>query len=178
MEHLQVILENNNTIKEFAGYYRETVDDKVRVTSSSIKLVGGAIIDILRGKTPKDYDFLDWNDADIKRFVKAGFVYLHETRTATTYKRGDIIVQFLHTKITEFDFMISQTTFRLNNAKLVIDKLSYETKTLIPVSFTNKSMIFASLGRIPHWKKKGFHIKEATYISLVNSARNAPSKNS
>ncbi len=91
MEHLQVILENNNTIKEFAGYYRETVDDKVRVTSSSIKLVGGAIIDILRGKTPKDYDFLDWNDADIKRFVKAGFVYLHETRTATTYKRGDII---------------------------------------------------------------------------------------
>lgn len=136
---------------------------------SNIKLVGGAVLDILNGKTPKDYDFLSITEAQI---LKLGFKYSHDTKTATTYIKDNLILQKLKTDINDFDFKISQTTLSWDFSRkmeLTVDEVSFENKVLIPCDkcWIEKKNALNSLRRLPHWREKGYKINDITYLSLL-----------
>ena len=136
---------------------------------STVKLTGGAVLDILQGKTPKDYDFLLSYFPDP---IKFGLDYQYETKTAKTFKKGELILQQLKTLPEDFDFKISQTALGINYRKelsLTIDQPSFEKKILIPTdkAWTEKRNALNSLRRIVHWKNKGYTINDTTYLSLL-----------
>lgn len=135
---------------------------------NSLSLVGGAVLDIIERKTPKDYDFIYGSDSIIEKFLKNGFKFIQTTKSATTLKKGKIIIQFINTPLANFDFKISQTRYDIKRGYLEIDKISYKYKTLIPVNFEDFRNAINSLRRIPHWRKKGYNIKDLTYLSLLN----------
>jgi len=151
---------NDSTVK----YFTELMGDRY----SGLLLVGGAVVDILEGRTPLDYDFVAASDADIDIFKCNGFKFVSVTKSAITLKKQKIVVQFLTRSLVEFDFKISQSTYNFRTKKLTIDLISFEEKTLIPTSFINEEYAIRSLVRIPHWRKKGYDIKDVTYLSLLN----------
>jgi len=145
---------------------------------NDIKLVGGAVIDIIEGRKVKDYDFLNFSPHDAK---KLGFKYSHDSKTATTYINdksanliaGDFTIQALKTDINDFDFKISQSTLSWSyqqKLNLLLDEDSFNNKVLIPAqkSWTEKKNALNSLRRIVHWKNKGYTINDITYLSLLS----------
>jgi len=166
---------NEEKQKEFKKELLEKIQsDSVIIMFSDIlktkyyypKLVGGAIVDILEGKKPKDYDFIGLNKKDI---LNNGFEFKFATKTAETYQKDDIIVQILTTSIESFDYKISQTAYAFHSKELEIDCHSFINKDLAPVCFEPKQAL-NSLRRLPHWKNKGYSINDNTYHSLLNSA--------
>ena len=135
--------------------------------NSSFCLVGGAIIDILEDRKPKDYDFLGHTEGVINKFIDEGFEYCYETKSAITLRKSGYIVQFLKTLSSSFDFKISQAKYSFKSEKLTIDKLSFSKKILIPVSFDDRRSALSALIRVPHWKRKGYEIHDMTYLSLL-----------
>jgi len=136
----------------------------------NVKLVGGAVLDILNNKKPKDYDFSVFSAEKAK---KLGFKYSHDTKTATTYIKDDIIIQVLKTNIEDFDFKISQAIFEIGynkTMKLEVCEISFNNKLLIPCekAWKEKKNALNSLRRIPHWKAKGYEISNTTYLSLLS----------
>lgn len=134
---------------------------------SSVILIGGSVIDILEGRKPKDYDCVGTLYEN-----KLGLEYSHETKSAKTFKKGDLTVQLLKTDTTDFDFKISQARLVINYKKeltLEIDKNSFENKTIIPTdkAWTERKNALNSLRRIPHWRNKGYTINDTTYLSLL-----------
>jgi len=151
-----------------------------------ITLVGGAVIDILEGRIPKDYDLTNI-DGRAKKYLN--LEYSHDTKTATTYKtyifdkRVQLNIQVLKTSIDNFDFSISAAILTINHNKemsLAIDENAFKLKTLIPqsASWEDRNYALNSLKRIPHWKKKGYTIKDETYLSLLNVIGKKDSKHS
>lgn len=133
----------------------------------SITLTGGAVIDILEGRKPKDYDCVGSLYEN-----KLRLEYSHETKSAKTFKKGDLIIQLLKTDKTDFDFKISQARLTINYKKeltLEIDEDSFKSKILIPCekAWVEKKNALNSLRRIPHWKAKGYTINDTTYLSLL-----------
>lgn len=137
---------------------------------NNMQLVGGAIIDLLEGRVPKDYDIISQYEKDkIRKGLKElGFIFMFETSTAQTFKRNSIKIQLLKTDLVGFDFTISKAQYNPKTDKLIIDQECFEKKMLIPSSFDNRKAVLNSLSRIPHWIKKGYTIKNATYFSLLN----------
>lgn len=137
---------------------------------SSIILIGGAVIDILEGRKPKDYDFQLNYFPDVDKF---GLEYQYETKTAKTFKKGEFTLQQLKTSPSDFDFKISQATLMIkahkNELTLTLDKNSFDNKTLIPtdICWGVKKNALNSLRRIIHWKNKGYTINDITYLSLL-----------
>lgn len=134
-----------------------------------ITLTGGAVIDILEGRKPKDYDLRPTIPQYIQRM---GLVYMYDSKTATTYKKDNFTVQVLKTAMEDYDFKISQASLTIeNNGKLElkIEEDSFNHKILIPCdkAWTDKRNAFNCLQRIPHWKKKGYNISDTTYLSLL-----------
>lgn len=137
---------------------------------SNIKLVGGAVVDILEGRKPKDYDFFSLT---LTEATKLGFKYSHDSKTATTYLKDDLVIQVLKTGIEDFDFKISQSQLSFNYQKklsLNIDEISFDNKVLIPAnkSWLEKKNALNSLRRILHWRSKGYTINDVTYLSLLS----------
>lgn len=148
--------------------------------TTPINIVGGAVIDILEGRKPKDYDLINTATENLKEL---GFVFSHSSRTADTYIKGDLTVQLLKTIIDDFDFTISTAKITINYAKniaLFVDEKAFNSKTLIPQpkSWTDKKNALNSLKRIPHWKKKGYSIHDVTYLSLLGVVGNSRDLNS
>jgi tRNA nucleotidyltransferase/poly(A) polymerase len=139
---------------------------KELVNYKGINLVGGAVIDILEGREPKDYDIIGSLNTELMTFIR-------ETKTAKTYFYKGITIQELKTDISDFDFKISQSSFEIKKEKesnyLEICTNSFNKKTLIPVNFVDKKNILNSLKRIPHWRDKGYDIDKFTYLSLIDS---------
>lgn len=136
---------------------------------SSINLIGGAVTDILEGRKPKDYDTI--GGLDLYK-DKLGLEFQYETKTAKTFKKGDLIVQLLKTDKADFDFKISQASLTIDYKKqltLEIDTNSFENKMLIPCekAWIERKNALNSLRRIPHWKSKGYSINDITYLSLL-----------
>lgn len=147
---------------------------------SSINLIGGAVTDILEGRKPKDYDTV--GGLDIYK-DKLGLEFQYETKTAKTFKKGDLIIQSLKTQKEDFDFKISQATLKVDYNKklsLELDKESFDNKTLIPCErcWTEKSNALNSLRRLTHWRKKGYEINDITYLSLLGVVGKSNNKNS
>ncbi len=147
----------------------------------SVELIGGAVIDILEGRKPKDYDFKPGYTPTTE---KLELEYLYETKTAKTFKTKDgLTIQFLKTNSQDFDFTISQSKIRIDYKKqmtLEIDHISFDNKILIPTEFAwkEKSKAINSLKRIPHWRKKGYIIADETYLSLLNVVGKSGGKSS
>lgn len=148
--------------------------------TSTINFIGGAVIDILEGRKVKDYDLTYITDSDLKTL---GFEYCYETKTAKTYKKGDIILQKLKTASEDFDFKISQTALSVTHTKnfdLQICENSFNKKILIPCdkAWTEPKNALNSLRRIPHYKNKGYTIDDITYLSLLSVVGRNNNKNS
>lgn len=141
--------------------------------TSSTGVVGGAIIDIIEDRKPKDWDVVGWNSNHFKKITDSGFKFENDTKTAITYKKEEIILQLLKIRREDFDFKISQTIFYLKGKVLHIDKDSFDNKILIPVSYEKRGQVMATLKRIPHYMKKGYTIPEVTYLSLLNTLSKA-----
>lgn len=148
----------------------------------AVSLVGGAVIDILESRKPKDYDLMGYvSDTLIKSL---GLIYQYETKTAKTFKKGKITVQILKTAKEDFDFKISQASLEIRpqNKKLslVIDTNSFEKKMLIPCDkcWTERKNAMNTLHRIVHWAKKGYKINATTYLSLLGVVAKSNSINS
>lgn len=157
-QELKELIDNHPTVQMFHEIFKDR-------KYSNTYLTGGAVIDLLEGRTPKDWDFLKTSP---KPFLDAGFEHVYTTKSAATYKKDDITVQILSKPKEKFDFTISQATYDVDRKILVIDEQSFKDKTLTPVSFETKSDALCSLLRIPHWKKKGYAIHDLTYLSLLN----------
>lgn len=137
--------------------------------AANLKLVGGAVVDILEGRKPKDFDFIDWNERLVEDLMNKGFAYICATKSAITLKNDEVTIQLIHTELEHFDFTISQTYLSFGSIpKLKIDPIAFENKLLIPVSFDEYRDSMNSLKRIPHWQNKGYKIHELTYKSLLN----------
>ena len=156
-------LKNNKVIKELNEIF--LTQDNI-----TVKLVGGAVVDILEGRVPKDYDIIvPYNKSKaVIALMLNGFDFKYKTVTSETFKKGDITVQIIVTQPCNFDFTISSSTYIINRDVLEIDEISFNNKTLIPNNFTIKKEALNSLSRIPHWMAKGYSIKPATYFSLLN----------
>lgn len=153
-------IKNNNCIKLL------TEDLKF---NSGAKLVGGAVIDLLEDRIPKDYDIkMLINDLYIDKLLDKGYKYICETKTAYTFTKNEFIIQFLKTEPKDFEFKISQASYNFKKEELYIDKVSFNNKILIPTTFDNPKIAKECLFRIPHWKRKGYSIHDMTYLSLLN----------
>jgi hypothetical protein len=139
-----------------------------------VNLVGGAVVDILMGVKPKDYDFE--NTAPIQNLLlENGGKFLCATKHANTYQFKGHIIQVLERDKSLFEYTISQSTFKIRRQSgtfrevISFDEVSMESKILIPTSFTNVDVVYDCLARMPHWKRKGFELPEATYHSLLET---------
>ena len=152
-------LENHRVVKMLKEIFNLSYTD--------IRLVGGAVIDILDGKEPKDYDLIGCNEGIL---IKNGFIWVTDTANATTMEKDGIKVQLLKTKTEDFDFRISTSSVRFHKGNVYYDLKEYDitNKILIPQNYKDKKNILNSLSRIPHWRNKGYNISDSSYYSLLN----------
>lgn len=141
---------------------------------NGVELVGGAVIDILSFREPKDYDLINYipsiYDAHL---LNAGFFFQYETKTARTWMRDKIVIQTLKTNKENFDFTISQASYHLKRAELKLDTISFDEKILIPTAFAFEDKYAAqnTLSRVKHWQNKGYKLPTATLKSLKRVAK-------
>lgn len=157
----------------------ELINRRARFT-----LVGGAVVDIMEGRKPKDYDFTELNP-----YVVEDMDFVCDSRWSGTFKFKGEIIQLLKTSTNDFEFRISQSKLHLpmiygnstdpiSNLKLTYDKISFENKVLIPIGY-GKDTVMRCLYRIPHWRKKGYTLQDVTYYSLLEQiGSNGIQKNS
>jgi len=165
-EMLEKII-SNDKIKEIIEIFPCENKKYQSFFNNNTTIVGGCLIDILEDRIPKDFDVIS---SETTPFEKLKFIY--STKTADTFEtESGLIIQKLKTQKTNFDFKISTVTLEFQSAnKLEIDEVSFNQKTLIPISFENANNCLNSLRRIPHWQKKGYSINDKTYLSLLNQA--------
>lgn len=155
-------LQNNEQLQKFQNFMKDK-----NLSYHSLTLVGGAVIDILNNKTPKDYDFIC--SVSRESLVEAGWHFSHSTSTADTYYFDGVPCQMLKKPIEDFEFTISQSRVKINSSKisdLNLDLLSFNNKVLIPCGWERKHAKDCLL-RIPHYRNKGYSIPDETYLSLV-----------
>ncbi len=161
---------NNPVVQELMLTFKECPYD-------NIFLIGGAIVDLIENREPKDYDIMGVSDSQVKHLLKAGYEFQYDSRTSKTFKKGKVVVQLIKATLEQFDFKISQSRYNLSSRKastrLIIDEISLNNKILIPVRWDDKINAINALKRIPHWKKKGYDIHEKTYLSLLGVVTNS-----
>jgi len=149
---------------------RESALSKVNV---KLYLTGGAVIDILDGREPKDFDFIVSNldCIDYHFLLDNGFTYDYTTTNSVTFSFGKLKVQLLRVESNKFDFSISTSLYSLKDKNFKsFPFLAYLNKEL---SFKDRSEYtvvdyMGKLSRIPHWNEKGYKIHNYTYFDLLN----------
>lgn len=171
MEKYKILFEENEVLK--------LVKEALGTLFNQEYLVGGAVVDIIEGRTPKDYDFIGF-ETRANKLYEAGFNFVGETKTAKTFEKDGHTIQILKTDKDDFDFTISQSTVNLKSLVVIVDMMSLENKILIPPrnSFHNKQNALNSLRRIVHWKQKGYSIPDSTYLSLLGVLNKSENVNS
>lgn len=145
----------------------------------SLFLTGGAVIDLLEGRKPKDYDFVI-SGYDVGRIVKEGaklgLTFEYTSATAVTFSWRGCDIQVLRKPVDEFPFTIEQSKFSIKNGTFKnFDEVSFNTKKLIP----NDVLIFARqeitrknfLNRIEKWESKGYKIHPITKRSYLKCTK-------
>jgi len=146
--------------KEVLGEYK--------LYGNNLLLAGGAVVDILEGRKPKDFDFVKWKESDLVKFREAGFKHTYTTKSSITMEKEGIVVQFISFKLEQFGFKIEQSTYDIIKGNLTIDEDSFTNKVLVPVNFDLFQNLRSAAFRIPHWVGKGYHIPDITYLSLMS----------
>ena len=145
----------------------------------SLFLTGGAVIDLLEGRKPKDYDFVNnsYNvDEIVQKGVKLGLTFKYTSATAVTFSWGGCDIQVLRKPVGEFPFTIEQSRFSIKNGTFKnFDEVSFDTKKLIPndvLIFTGQEVTRKNfLNRIAKWKSKGYHIHPVTKRSYLKCTK-------
>lgn len=145
-------------------------------TYNNVYVVGGAVVDILEDREPKDWDLMGFTNVTKESFERAGYVFQYESNTSSTYKKDDIVVQFLKLDINKFEFKISQSKYFIKRKEMEVHNASFTTKSLVPTDLKDPKMALNSLRRIPHWERKGYHIHNTTYQTLLNAVANQDPK--
>jgi len=137
----------------------------------SVYLVGGAVIDLLEDRTPKDYDLIGLSYSNLDKLKTLGFEFIEDSKTAITLKYENLEVQLLKGIIEEFDYTISQSKFNFSDDAITVCKHSFDSKVLIPTQHTydSKSKSINALKRSIHYAKKGYSLPEKTFLSLLNN---------
>jgi len=156
------LLENNTVIKLLQDNWNY----------GSFELCAGAIISIIKGEHPKDYDLLECSYRSIKDIDTISFI--DSSSTAETYYIGSVnaTIQLLKKERKDFEYTASQMYAKIKKDKITLHNYeipTFESLKLIPVSYTKQNATNCLL-RLPHWERKGFKIPEKTYISLVRAA--------
>lgn len=146
------------------------LDETLKTTAL---LTGGAVIDILEGRKPKDYDFIFNTNLDKALSNHGELQYV--SNTSVTYKIHGVIVQLLYKSTEDFPYTIEQAKYNINNKSLIdFCDTSFNNKILIPTILKKSGFIssnftaYDALIRVPHWGKKGYKLPEITYKSLLN----------
>lgn len=158
--------ENNLVLKLFKEGFGEAYP----------QLVGGAVIDILEDRVPKDYDFIFTNILKEKLDKVAEFQYV--SQTSYTYKYNDFIIQLLVKDVANFPFLIEKFIYKIQTNSLEnLDEVSFKSKGLIPSAivgelddYSKSKSATEALMRIPHWQRKGYKINDVTYQTLIKIA--------
>jgi len=158
-------LKDHSTIQLFKEILGES-----KYSRSRLLLAGGAVVDIIEGRKPKDFDFVEWRDDDLVKFREAGFKHTYTTKSSITMEKDGIEVQFISFSLKQFGFKIEQSNYNIVREVLTIDEDSFTNNVLIPVSFKELQNLRSAAFRIPHWIKKGYHIPDMTYLSLMSCA--------
>jgi len=149
-------------VKELRDMYMK---EKYR---NNLTFAGGAVLDIIEGREPKDFDFVEYSSVFEELLVTNKYNFIRETRSAITYQKDSTIIQLLKRGIHEFEYKISQASYDIVIERLSIHIPSYDNKILIPTSFS-KEIALDCLYRLPHWNKKGYQIDDITYKSLIDT---------
>lgn len=138
-----------------------------------VTLVGGAVIDILRGVRPKDYDLL--HNSILEKALKENpnFKLEYTSKSAMTFSINGFIVQLLYKNVSEFSYSIERSEYDVTVERLLkLDVQSFEHRVLIPseTAFLNKKIARCAIRRILHHQKKGWVIPNITFQSLCDTA--------
>lgn len=138
-------------------------------------LVGGAVTDILEGRTPKDFDFTCDYDTEtlLERLsYNTDFRFQYNSATSTTFLyRGKYIVQFLNNPASDFLFLNEMNEFNMDSGELTtFHKSLLDTKKLaLNVGVLSRGVhsptIFAR--RVRHWENKGYTISDVSFGSGI-----------
>lgn len=143
---------------------------------NSLFLTGGAVIDLLEGRKPKDYDFCLTSASDFNKIIKGGvelglnFNYTSATAVSFTWEGNDI--QVLRKNPSEFPFTIEMSKFSIRESKFEsFDNVSFSSKILIPndaLLFNNTEVTRTNfLNRVSKWESKGYKIHPVTKRSYI-----------
>lgn len=145
----------------------------------SFYLTGGAVIDILKDKKPKDFDI--YTTTPIVTVLEKSqdvidLKLLYTSRTAITFLyKNETTIQILKRPPESFKFTIEQSKYNIKKERLDFFCLnSYLSKQLIPndLVFESKEVTKKDFKlRLRKWGMKGFHIHEVTKKSYLKWAK-------
>ena len=94
----------------------EVVQELRKITERyiSFELCAGAIISIMKGEKPKDYDVFGLSH---EKLTRAGAVFSHSSRTADTYTLNNSVIQTLKIGRHEFEYTISEFYAKITDNK-------------------------------------------------------------
>lgn len=140
---------------------------------SNLTLTGGAVVDILSERTPKDYDFIHSNVIEDEMNKSDKFKLLYTSITAITYEFLGKKVQLLYKNPVDYPYTIEQSKYNIDTGQLdFFASDSFEQKLLVPNKEVYKSRAIARnvIKRLLHWQGKGYNIHPITFASVVKSA--------
>lgn len=152
---------------------------KSEIDNCPMQLTGGAINDILSGKSPKDYDF-EYNSEFEKKMKESDkFKLLYTSKSAITYEYHANIIQLLHKERKDYPYTIEQARFDVRSGGLHdFDHQSFEQKILIPNkrAYNEIAIARAVLRRLLKWQDKGYKIDYRSYGSIIKVAFKSAAK--
>lgn len=142
-------------------------------TRMSVNLTGGAVVDILRGVKPKDYELLHHVSLENALRKNSTFKLEYVTKSAVTFSFNNTIIQLIYKSPTQFPYTIEKGQYSLTSQKLVdFDSNSFEDMLLVPTqnAFDDKYTARCAVQRLLHHQRKGWNIPEITFQSICSIA--------
>lgn len=145
----------------------------------SFFLTGGAVIDILEDREPKDFDIVSTsslNNILTKSQEVPDLKLIYTSRTAITFLfKHKHIIQVLKKSTEDFKFTIEKSMYSIKKEKLIdFCYHSFLSKNLIPndTPFEEGSVTKKNFKiRLEKWKSKGYKIHKKTEMSYLKWAR-------
>jgi hypothetical protein len=136
-------------------------------------LTGGAVVDILRGVIPKDYDFIHTTALENLMRKNLKFKLLYTSRSAITFLYNDTPIQLLYKSTESFAYTMEKGEYNLGIETLEnFDEQSFVNRVLVPtkLAFTSRGTARVGLKRLLHWQYKGWTLQNITFQSLCDVA--------
>lgn len=175
---------NSTILKQFMEKYEQLLKEDLFLnmlrteldlekSRMSVNITGGAVVDILRGVKPKDYDILHHTSLENLLRENSKFKLEYVTKSAVTFSFGNSIIQLIYKPPTNFPYTIEKGQYSLTSQKLSnFDSSSFETKLLIPSqnAFEDKHTARCAIQRLLHHQHKGWNLPDITFQSVCQVA--------